>query len=145
MNTANICLDTDNKDRLIESKKAVMKLIDAITLLGRASEQIKFELKERLRFTLLEGCWSICDHSSSKFLFGDDLAEYIRKAKATYLFNQLISVKNQSSSTAYSSSTVSINFSTSNNRASLNYQCRKKNYSSQNSPANQIIKKNGIN
>ena len=42
---------------------------------------------------------SICDqdHSSLKFLLGDDLAEYIRKVKATYLFNQLTAEKKPSS------------------------------------------------
>ena len=38
MNIADICLDADNKDRLTESKEVVVKAIDAITLLGRASK-----------------------------------------------------------------------------------------------------------
>ena len=143
MNIANICLDADNKDRLTESKEVVTKAIDAVTLLVRASKQITFEHKERLRCALSEDYRGICDqdYSSSKFLLGDDLGENIRKAKATYLLNQLISVKKQSSSTAYSSSTVSRNPSTSNNRASLNYQGRKKNYSNQNPQANQNNKR----
>ena len=75
------------------------------------SEQITFECKERLRSALSEDYHSICDqdHSSPKFLLGDDLAEYIRKAKATYLFNQLIAEKKPSSWTANLSSTVSRN------------------------------------
>ena len=130
MNIANICLDADKKDRLIESKEVVVKTIDAITLLGRASKQITFERMERLKSALLKDYQSICDQdrSSSKFLLGDDLAENIRKAKATYLLNQSISAKKQSSSTAYSSLTVSRNPSTSKNRG-LNCQGRKKNYS----------------
>ena len=73
----------------------MVKTVDAITLLGRASKQITLERKERLRFVLSEDYRSICDqdHSSSKFLLGDDLAENIRKAKATYLLNQSISAK----------------------------------------------------
>ena len=61
MNAANICLDADNKDRLIESKEVVMKAVDAITLLRRASKQITFECKERLRSALSEDFRSICD------------------------------------------------------------------------------------
>ena len=143
MNIANICLDADNKDRLIESKEVVVKAIDAIALLGRASKQITFKRKEWLRSALSEDYRSICneDHSFSKFLLGDDLAENIRKAKATYLLNQLVSAKKQSSSTAYTSSTVSRNPSTLNNKASLNYQGRKKNYSNQNPQANQNNKR----
>ena len=74
-----------------------MKAIDAITLFGRASKQIIFEHKERLRSALWEDYRSICDqdNSTSKFLLGDDLAGNIRKAKATSLLNQSISAKKQ--------------------------------------------------
>ena len=70
MNIANICLDADNKNRLIESKEVVVKATDAITLLGIALKQITFERKERLRSALSEDYRSICDQaqSSSKFL-----------------------------------------------------------------------------
>ena len=54
MNIANICLDADNKNRIIESKEVVVKAIDTITLLGRASQQITFERKERLKPALSE-------------------------------------------------------------------------------------------
>ena len=139
MNIANICFDADNKDRLIKLKERVVKATDVITLLGRASQKITFERKEWLRSALPEDYRSICDHdpSSSKFLLGVDLAENKKKTKATYLINQSIPAKKQSSSTAYSSLTVSRNPTTSNNRASLNYQGRKKNYSNQNPQANQ--------
>ena len=71
LNIANLYLDADNKDRLIESKEVVVKAIDAITLLGRAPKQITFERKERLRSALSEDYRSICDqdHPSSKLLF----------------------------------------------------------------------------
>ena len=139
MNIANICFDADNKDRLIELKERVVKATDVITLLGRASQKITFERKERLRSALSEDYRSICDHdpSSSKFLLGVDLAENKRKTKTTYLINQSIPAKKKSSSTAYSPLTVSRNPTTSNNRTSLNYQGRKKNYSNQNPQANQ--------
>ena len=139
MNIANICLSAANNDRLIDSREVVVKGIDAITLLGRASKQIAFERKKRQRSAFPEDYRSTCDqdHSSSKFQLEDDLAENIRNAKATYLLNKSISAKKRSSSTACSSSTVSRNPSTPNNRASLNYQGRKKNYSNQNPQANQ--------
>ena len=96
MNIANICLEADNKDQLIQSKEVVVKAIDAIILLGRASKQITFKCKEQIRSAMSEDYQSICDqdHSSSKLLLGDDLTENIRKAKATYLLNQSISAIN---------------------------------------------------
>ena len=109
MNIAYTCLDVDNKDQLIESKEVVVKAINAIALFGRASKQTTFKSKEQFRSALSEDCRNICDqdHSSSRFLLGDDLAENIRTAKVIYSLNQLTSAKKQSSSTAYSSSAVS--------------------------------------
>lgn len=91
INITNICLDADNKNQLIESKEVVVKAIDAITLLGRASKQITLERKERLISTLSEDYRSICnqDHSKSKFLLGDDLLEIIRKSKANILIKSV--------------------------------------------------------
>ena len=85
----------------------VLKVIDAESNQNKRSEDF----------------WSICnqDNSSSNFLLGDDLVENIRNTKATHLLNQSISAQKQSSSTAYSSSALSRNSSTSNNRASLKY------------------------
>ena len=109
MNIAYTCLDVDNKDQLIESKEVVVKAINAIALFGRASKQTTFKSRDQFRSALSEDCRNICDqdHSSSRFLLGDDLAENIRTAKVIYSLNQLTSAKKQSSSTAYSSSAVS--------------------------------------
>ena len=81
---ANICLVADNKNRLIQSKDVVVRSIDTITLLGRESQQITIERKDRLKTSLSEDYRNICDqdHSNSKLLFDDDLAENVKRAKA---------------------------------------------------------------
>ena len=63
MNIAIICLDADNKGRIIESEEVVVKAINAITLLGTASKQITFERKARIRSALSEDYRSICNQS----------------------------------------------------------------------------------
>ena len=82
---ANLCLEADNKNEVIHSKDVVIKVIDAITLLGKANHQMTFEIKERLKNGLSEDYKIICeqDHSDYKQLFGDDLADNVKKAKAT--------------------------------------------------------------
>ena len=40
---ANLCLQADNKNEVIHSKDVVVKVIDAITLLGKANHQMNFE------------------------------------------------------------------------------------------------------
>ena len=131
---ANICLVADNKNRLIQSKDVVVRSIDTITLLGRLSQQITIERKDRLK-TLSEDYRNICDqdHSNSKLLFGDDLAENVKRAKATYSLNQSISAKTirTSSSTSSRSSHPAGNYQSSKN--SLNSQGRKKNFAHQTS------------
>ena len=54
-----------------------------------------FERKERLKNALSEDYKTICekDHSDSKQLLGDDLAENVKKAKTTHSMNQSISNK----------------------------------------------------
>ena len=44
---ANLCLEFDNKNEMIQSKDVVVKAIDTITLLGKANHQMTFERKER--------------------------------------------------------------------------------------------------
>ena len=46
---ANLCLEADNKNEVIHSKDVVVKVIDAITLLGKANHQMTFGIKERLK------------------------------------------------------------------------------------------------
>ena len=82
---ANLCLEADNKNEVIHSKDVVVKVIDAITLLGKANHQMTFGIKERLKNGLPEDYKIICeqDHSDYKQLLGDDLADNVKKAKAT--------------------------------------------------------------
>ena len=91
INIANICLDAGNKNCMIESKEIIVKVIDTIILLGRTSQQITFERKERLKSSLSEAYRATYDqdHSSSKFLLEEDLTD----AKTTYTVNQTISAK----------------------------------------------------
>ena len=135
LDIANICLVADNKNRLIQSKDVLVRSIDTITLLGSVSQQITIELKDRLKTSLSEDYRNICDqdHSNSKLLFGDDLAENVKRAKATYSLNQSISAKKirTSSSTPSRSSHPAGNYQSSKN--SLNSQGRKKNFTHQTS------------
>ena len=69
---ANLSLEADNKNEVIHSKHVVVKVIDAITPLGKANHQVTFERKERLKDALLEDYKTICEqgHSDSKQLLG---------------------------------------------------------------------------
>ena len=71
-NIANLCLEADNKDEVINSKYVVVQVIDPLTLLGKMNHQITFERNERLRNALPEDYKTICeqDHSESKELLG---------------------------------------------------------------------------
>ena len=91
--TANLCLESDNKNKMIHSKDVVVKAIDAIILLGKMNHQMTFEREERLKNALSEVYKTICeqDHSDSKQLLGNDSADNVKKAKATHSMNQSIS------------------------------------------------------
>ena len=130
---ANLCLEVDNKNEVIHSD-VVVKAIDAITLLGKANHQMTFERKERMKNTLSKDYKTICeqDHSDSKQLLGDDLADNVKKAKATQSMNQSISNKGlilSSSSPRNPTSLYSSNAKASTSTThSLNFQGRKKNF-----------------
>ena len=85
---ANLCLEADNKNEVIDSKgkDVVVKTIDAITLLGKANHQMTFERKEILKNAFSEDYKTIFeqDHSDSKQMLGDDLVENVKKARATH-------------------------------------------------------------
>ena len=85
----NICLKTDNKSKLIQSKDVVVKSIDTNTLLGRANQKITIERKDRLKTFLSEDYRNICaqDHRKSKLLFAEDSAENVRRAKTNHSIN----------------------------------------------------------
>ena len=86
---ANSCLKAHNKSEVIHSKDVVRKIIDGITLLGKANHQMTFERKERLKNTLSEDYKTICEQerSDSKQLLVDDLADNVKKANATHSMN----------------------------------------------------------
>ena len=131
---ANLCLEANNKNEVIHSKDVVVKAIDAITLLGKANHQMTFERKERLKNALSEDYKTICeqDHSDSKQLLGNDLADNLKKAKATHSMYQSISNKRlilSSSSPRNPTSLYSSKSKASTSRShSLNFQSRKKNF-----------------
>ena len=91
---AKLYLEADNKNEVIHSKDVVAKAIDAITLLGKANHQMTFERKERLKNALSEDYKTIFeqDHSDSKQLLGDDLADNVKKSKG-YTFYEPVHFK----------------------------------------------------
>ena len=109
--------------------KDVVKAIYAITLLGKANHQMTFERKEKLKNALSD---HEQDHSDSKQLLGVDLADNVKKAKATHSVNQSVSNKRlrlSSSSPRNPTSLYSSNSKASTNTThSLNFQGRKKNF-----------------
>ena len=73
--------------------KKVMCAVDSITLLGRAHKQISSECKERLKPVLNEDIRTLCDKetSDSKYLFGENLLESMKKAKESFrISNSLV-------------------------------------------------------
>ena len=131
---ANLCLEANDKNEVIHSKDVVVKAIDVITLLGKMNQQITFERKERLKNALSEHYKTICepDYSDSKHLLEDDLADNVKKAKATHSTNQSISNKRlrlSSSSPGNPTSLYSSNSKASTSTThSLNFQGRKNNF-----------------
>ena len=132
--TANLCLEADNKNEVTHSEDVVIKAIDAITFLGKANHQMTFERKETLINALSEDYKTICeqDYSDSKQLLGNDLADNVKKAKATHSMNQSISNKRlrlfSSSSRNPTSLYLSNSKSSTSTTHSLNFQGRKKNF-----------------
>ena len=91
----NLCLEANNKNEVIHSKDFTVRAIDAITLLGKANRQMAFERKKILKNALLKDYKTTCeqDHSDSKQFLGDDLADSVKKARATHSMTQSISNK----------------------------------------------------
>ena len=78
VNIANLRLEADNKNEVIHSKDVV---VNAITQVRKANHQVTFERKERLRNALSEYYKAIYgqNHSDSKELLTDDLADNVKK------------------------------------------------------------------
>ena len=89
----NLRLEAENKNEVIHSKDVVVKAIDDIILLGKVDHQMTFERKERLKNAFSEDYKIVCvqDHSDPKQLLEGDLADNVKKAKATHSMNQSIS------------------------------------------------------
>ena len=140
LENVNLCLEADNKNDVIDSKDVVVKAIDAITLLGKLNYQTTFEMKERLRNALSEDYKTFFeeDHSDSKQMLGDYLADNVKKANSTYSMNQSISNKRLRLSSSSSRSPTSLY--SSNSKAStssshlLRFQGRIKNFHRPQSP-----------
>ena len=118
MEIANLLyLEADNKNEVINSKDAVVKAIDAIP-----------------KNALSEDYQTICeqDSSDSKQLLGDDLADKVKKVKATHSMDQSISNKRLRLSSSSSRNPTSLYSSSSKTSTStthsLNFQGRKKNF-----------------
>ena len=77
----------------IETKEIVTDSIDAIALVGHVVSEISSIRREQLRPPLKQEFQTICSNnvsSSSKLLFGDDLAKQIRDAKETNRIGQTV-------------------------------------------------------
>ena len=140
LENVNLCLEADNKNDVIDSKDVVVKAIDAITLLDKLNYQTTFEMKERLKNALSEDYKTFFeeDHSDSKQMLGDYLADNVKKANSTYSVNQSISNKRLRLSSSSSRSPTSLY--SSNSKAStssshlLRFQGRIKNFHRPQSP-----------
>ena len=64
--------------------------IDAITVLGKASQLMSAERKDKLQPALNEGIRSLCDnnHTISDYLFGVNIWENLKLAKENYKIAQ---------------------------------------------------------
>ena len=140
LENVNLCLEADNKNDVIDSKDVVVKAIDAITLLGKLNYQTTFEMKERLRNALSEDYKTFFeeDHSDSKQMLGDYLADNVKKANSTYSMNQSISNKRLrlSSSSSRSPTSLYSSYSKASTSSShlLRFQGRIKNFHRPQSP-----------
>ena len=147
---ADLCLEADRNNQAILSKPVVAKAIDAITLLGKANSQLIDERKERLKSALSEDIKGLCDHdySDSEYLLGDNLAETLKQAREKHKMNISLSKRSFHQSASYQSnayqpkatyfkSSVKRHYAQSpgsSTQISLNYQGRKKTYSSHTQP-----------
>ena len=128
---SNLSLEADNKNHV------VVKAMYAITLLGKANHQMTFERKERLKNALSEDYKTICEQDNSKQMLGYDLADNVKKAKATHSMNQSISNKKPRLSSSFPRNSTFLY--SSNSKAgtrttnSLIFQGREKNFQRQQS------------
>ena len=124
-----------------DHKKEVSTAIDAISFMAKATHSLSAERRDPLKSALNEEVRSLCDlePASSEYLFGGNMNENLKLAKENYKLSQdLVNTKSKikvagpSSRAGFkrrSDHEVGNSFS-SRTQQSLNYQGRKKTYSS---------------
>ena len=124
-----------------DHKKVVSTAIDAISFMAKATHSLSTERRDRLKPVLNEEVRSLCDFepTSFEYLFGENMNENLKLAKENYKLSQnSVSIKSRNKITGPSSRTgfkrrpddESGKSFSSRTQQSLNYQGRKKEYSS---------------
>ena len=119
----------------------VSTAIDAISFMAKATHSLFAERRDHLKLALNEEVRSLCDlePTSSEYLFGENMNESLKLAKENYKLSQnLVSTKSRNKAAGPSSRTgfkrrpdhEAGNSFCSRTQQSLNYQGRKKTYSS---------------
>ena len=142
------------QQQLFEPKAFVSLGIDAMTVLGKASQLISAEGKDKLKLALNEDIRSLSDndHTTSDYLFGENISENIKLAKENYKFAQNLANSKSSSRHKSLGSSYRAGYErqydaeapssySSSTKTSLNYQDQKKTFSSS-KPRNSKFKKN---
>ena len=88
----------------IDTKEMLTDRIDAIALVGHVASELSSLRREQLRPSLKQEFHTICSNSvasSSKLLFGDDLAKQIRDTKETSRIGQTLGVTKHDHNRSY--------------------------------------------
>ena len=137
-----------------EPKAFVSLGIDAMTVLGKASQLISAERKDKLKPALNADIRSLCqnDHTTSDYSLGENISESLKLAKENYklapnLANNKSIPRHKSLGSSYRAGyrrrydAEAPSSYSSSTRTSLNYQGRKKTFSPS-KPRNSKFKKN---
>ena len=128
-------------ETLLDHKKVVSTAIDAIPFMTKAIHSLPAERRDHLKPALNEEVRSLCDlePTSSEYLFGENMNESLKLAKENYKLSQnLVNTKSRNKVAGPSSRAgfkrrpdhEAGNSFSSRTQQSLNYQGRKKTYSS---------------
>ena len=139
---ANETLKCQNEsESSLDHKKVVSTAIYGISFMSKATHSLSAGRRDRLKLALNEEIRRLCDlePTSSEYLFGENMNECLKLAKENYKLSQnLVSIKSRNKDAGPSSGTsfkrrpdheAGKSFS-SRTQQSLNYQDRKKTYSS---------------
>ena len=124
-----------------DHKKVVSTAIDAISFMAKATHSLSTESKDHLKPALNAKVRSLCDLEppSSEYCFGENMTESLKLAKENYKLSQnLVNTKSRNKVAGASSragfkrrpENEAGNSFSSRTQQSLNYQGRKKTYSS---------------